>query len=156
MDPAAVEDFGVDLEHLLWIRFQRWPLPERITPALKALDILARSQSFGVIVLDLDPTSDLGGKRDPTCNIPFNVWFRLKQIIQGKKTTILILSRRPTSGSASSVVLELNRCGVRWYSPAGSQEPSARTRLLRGISSEVCLLRGKGHGRVKVHSDFWL
>lgn len=156
LDPSRAQNIGIDLNHFLWVRCFDWSLDERIGKALKAMDILVRSEGFGVLVLDLDdPTRALEKNLvDPVRKIPLNIWYRLKRIIQRKKSALVLLGHSPCSGSASSLVLGLNRSKALW-NPGGEMHGGPRQLgLFRGIGSDAQLLRGKRHGHVEVYSDF--
>jgi len=150
LDPHSAREAGICFDRLLWLRCNGSSADRRIAQAIKALDILARSDSFGVVVLDVEPTLLVSADRiNSVQKLPFHIWFRLKQIIRGKKTVLLLTGRRPCSGSAAAVVIGANRKGVRWSSQSG--DSPAHTDILRGIFTHITLLRGKKHGHVQVY-----
>ena len=151
-DPCCARTAGIRLQQLLWIRFQRGSVSNRIKKSLKAADILARSQDFGVIVLDLETASD----RTPEAviqKVPFHCWFRIKKVLHQKKVAFLLLSNSSSAGSAANTVLALDRSSVRWRSTRPESKPnfSNHYQLLRGLTTRVSLLRGRHHGQVKIH-----
>jgi len=152
-DPLYAQAAGMNCNNLLWIRCRDLPGKVRLDKALKAMDILARSEGFDVLALDLAPVFSPDAE-DPAGRIPFNVWFRLKRLIEGKKTSILLLSRHACSGSASALVLGIDRHRVRWFFPStvDQQNSLRRIGLFRGIYSDIRLLRGKRHGHVQIYS----
>ncbi len=157
LDPASARRNGVLLERLLWVRCNAPPDDQRHARALKAADILARSEGFGLLVLDWDAVSRPVDRRAE--RVPCSQWFRLRQLVRGKPVALLVLTRRASTGSAATLVLGLERSRVRWrlaplQGPLGPSASPPHTRLLRGISSQARLLRGKKHGHVTVHCDF--
>ncbi len=151
-DPCYAQTSGIRLQQLLWIRFQRGSFSNRIKKSLKAADILARSQDFGVIVLDLETASE----RTPKAviqKVPFHCWFRIKKVLHHKKVAFLLVSNSSSAGSAANTVLGLDRSSVRWRSTRPASQPnfSNHYQLLRGLTTRVSLLRGRYHGQVKIH-----
>lgn len=138
LDPSCAANAGVDLQRLLWIR---WAHSSGETP-LKAADLLARAGGFGVIVLDL--ANVRGEPKKSFGKIPFNAWFRVRRMIEGTRTALLVLEDKPTAGSAAATVISLRRTSSHWSTPSGC--------LFRGIYFEVQLVRGKSHGHVSLYS----
>ena len=134
LDPAFARKAGIDLQRLLWVR----------GGALKAVDILAQAGGFGIIVLDAGETLH---------KIPFRCWFRLKRAVQGTPTILLILGDEATAGSAASVVISLRRRKAQWGFTS-REIPLRHACLLRGICTEVELLRGKNPNHATFYSHF--
>ncbi len=156
-DPHFACSAGIQLHRLLWIRCQGHSLWNKVQNSLKTADILARSQDFRVIVLDLDTASN--ESRETTVQkIPFHCWFRLKKVLQGKKVAFFLLSHNPCAGSAATTVLGLDRSSVRWRSTRHKSRPllSNQFQLLRGLTTRVSLLRGRHHGHVEIHCHLQL
>ncbi len=151
-DPRFARTAGIRLQQLLWIRCRGDSLSNKIKKSLKAADILARSQDFGVIVLDLETASDRT-RGSAIQKIPFHCWFRIKKVLYQKKVAFLLLSNSPSAGSAANAVLGLDRSSVRWRSTRSESQPnlSNHCQLLRGLTTRVSLLRGRHHGQVKIH-----
>ncbi len=177
LDPAFARQAGIDLHRMLWVRPRHLPLRQQVFKALKAADILVRSEAFGLVVLDLQPGIPSSTGSGPLRRVPFNVWQRLKRLLRGKDTSLLLLGDRPFSGSAASLVLNLEEPIIHWHWPEGRPKLEARpskrssrgdsrppspaphpdamlshTGLLWGISSRVRLSRGKRRGQLTVHS----
>ena len=140
LDPAFARKAGIDLQRLLWVR----------GGALKAVDILAQAGGFGVVVLD-PGTQDREAHPEALHKIPFRCWFRLKQAVQGTPTILLILGDAATAGSAASVVISLRRRKAQW-SFTSREVPLRHASLLRGICTEVELLRGKNPNHATFYS----
>ncbi len=170
-DPVLATQSGLILSRFLWIRSRAEATEKRLEQALKAVDILTRSETFYLVALDLEnpsngarsmsqeatiPTwirSSQSGNSRSTQRIPFNTWFRIKKTLQGKAISVLVLNAKPTAGSAAAVVLGLERRFVKWNSSGNrvNSDHPAQVRLLQGLCSEVRLLRGKRHGRITLH-----
>lgn len=134
LDPAFARKAGIDLQRLLWVR----------GGALKAVDILAQAGGFGIVVLDAGETLH---------KIPFRCGFRLKRAVQGTPTILLILGDETTAGSAASVVISLRRRKAQWGFTS-REVPLRHACLLRGICTEIELLRGKNPNHATFYSHF--
>ena len=147
LDPKYAQAVGIDLDNLLWIRCAKSRINQLdpLTKALKATDILCQAGGFGVITIDV--ATNLTASK-----IPLNAWFRLQRAIQGTSTVFVVISCQKTTGSASSLVLSLERNQSFWTS--GKRSQFMRKPHFQGIESEACLLRGKSHGSVTVHCRF--
>jgi len=143
LDPAFARKAGIDLQRLLWVR----------GGSLKAVDILAQAGGFGVVVLD---PGTQGKEAHPKAlhKIPFRCWFRLKRAVQGTPTILLILGDEATAGSAASVVISLRRRKTQWSFTSREVPPLRHACLLRGICTEVELLRGKNPNHATFYSHF--
>jgi hypothetical protein len=150
-DPSSAVQGGMILSRLLWVRSRGESAEERLGQALKALDILIRCETFFLIALDLEKLS--AGSFGSSQRIPSNAWFRIKKTLQGKTISVLLVNSQTAAGSAASVVLELERRSVKWKVAGNRSHPDlpGHARLLRGLCSEVRLLRGKRHGRITLH-----
>jgi recombination protein RecA len=118
LHPASAAAAGVDLERLLWVRCGGNP-----EHALKAIDLLAHSGGFGLLVLDLAGISPEVARR-----IPLASWYRLSRTIESTPTALLVLEAQPTAKSCSAVILELSREHTAW---SGKLLRGARLRLDR-------------------------
>jgi hypothetical protein len=149
-DPLSAAQSGINLSRLLWIRCNGSQ-----EKAAAAADVMARAGGFGILVWDAAPPDEqprLTGSEKP----PSYAWFRLKQAIEGSQSVLLVLSLKPSAGSAASVVLTMNRTKVVW-NPAQSvenRESLRRPGLFKGLLFEAEIQRGKSRGRVRVHSRF--
>ncbi len=151
LDPAHARKAGFDLKRTLWLRHRSLPPLQQAFKALKAADILVRSEGFGVVVLDLQPGFPSGP--NPLRRVPPNVWQRLKRLLRGKPALLLLLSSKARAGSAASLVLNLEGPVVHWREPKGtSASQTSHACLLWGVSSSVRPSRGKRHGRLALHS----
>lgn len=157
--PDGLQKAGVNLRYLLWARCRHRPAAEPVQSALKAADIVARAGIFGVVVLDLAPLHPEEA-REVSAGIPFSAWQRLKGAARETGAMLLIASRKPLSGSASSLGLNLRFQKSHWHRqlPTG-EDPFHGYRhacLLRGIWSEARLQRGKRQGHVAFYSRLQL
>ncbi len=151
LDPSFAEKAGIDLRHLLWIRCPN--STQWLQKAFKAADILARAGGYSVLALDLEPPYRSSRTAQ---QISFSSWYRLKRIIEGTPTLLLVLDEETSTGSASSIVISLQRRQIQWKSTTRDSDRSAPCKwahLFQGIWSEVHLVRGK-QGHAKVYSHF--
>jgi hypothetical protein len=147
LDPKYAQVVGMNLENLLWIRCANSQVNslDPVRKALKAADILCQAGGFGVITIDVATNrADL--------KIPLNTWFRLQRVIRGTSTVVMVISSQKITGSASSLVLSVERNQSFWTS--GKRSQTIRKPYFQGIESEACVLRGRNHGRVTVHCRF--
>jgi hypothetical protein len=147
LDPKYAQTVGIDLDNLLWIRCAKSssnPL-DPLNKALKAADILCQAGGFGVITLDV--ATHLANLR-----IPLKSWFRLQRVIRGTSTVFTVVSSQKITGSASSLVLFLERNRSFWTSDRKSQ--FVQKPYFQGLESEACLVKGRSHGSVTVHCRF--
>jgi len=142
LDPVFARKAGIDLQRLLWVR----------GGTLKAVDILVQAGGFGIVVLDLE-TLSRETHSETLQKIPFRCWFRLKRAVQGTPTILLILGNETTAGSAASVVISLRRRKAQWCFTT-REAPLHHTCLLRGICTEVELLRGENSNHATFYSHF--
>jgi len=147
LDPQYAQVVGIDLGNLLWIRCANRQINslDPVRKALKAADILCQAGGFGVITIDV--ATNLADSK-----IPLNTWFRLQRVIRGTSTVFLVISSQKITGSASSLVLSVERNQSFWTS--GKRSQTMRKPYFQGIESEACLLRGGKHGSVTVHCRF--
>jgi RecA/RadA recombinase len=168
-DPESAGQAGILFEYLLWIRCKKPSAGEShdslYSKALKAADILIRSNDFPVVILDMiAPPPDgnpSGGKSHSSAGaltrFPSQTWFRLQRAVKGTSTAFLILTRRPLSGSAASVALSFKCTRSRWIADAfplgitGRFPSLAVGNQFQGIESEAHLLRGSRHGSITVY-----
>jgi hypothetical protein len=149
-DPQSAAQSGISLPRLLWVRCKGSQ-----EKAAAAADLVARAGGFGILVWDAAPP-DEQPRQAGTEKPPSHAWFRLKQAIEGSQSVLLVLSLKPSAGSAASVVLTMNRTRTAW-SPEQStenRESLRRPGFFKGLVFEAEIQRGKRHGRVRVHSRF--
>ncbi len=126
LDPASACRAGVDPGRMFWLRHRQPEASRRIRSALEAADIVVRCDGFGVVVLDLQPASPTvsSGALGRTS---FSVWHRLKRLLRGKSTLLLLLAEAACSGKCrqdtnSSVKRpRLSTAALAWaitYSPS--------------------------------------
>lgn len=176
LDPEYAFQAGIALEHLLWVRCQNFSHVEdranSYEKALKASDILARSGDFSVVVLDMIQTPKIHAGDNPCTaalgdshngiesggkNFPMHAWFRLQRALKGTSTAFVVLSSRPLSGRAASVLLSFQCTCSHWvtaHSPLGitGRFPSlALGNQLQGIETKAQIIRGMTHGSITVY-----
>lgn len=139
-DPAPAAARGVVLDRLLWVRGR---VPDRrrivyepggsassprrgdrpLTQAIRAFDLILRAGGFALVVLDLSgvPARVIKG-------LPFTTWLRLGRIVEGSRTSALVLVDSPAARSAGGVSLELTGAPARW------RGQSAASRVFDGPS----------------------
>jgi hypothetical protein len=147
LDPKYAQAVGIHLENLLWIRCAKSSTTQLdpLNKALKAADILCQAGGFGVITLDV--ATHLANSK-----VPLKTWFRLQRVIRGTSTIFTVISSQKTTGSASSLVLFLERNRSLWTSDKRSQ--FVEKPYFQGVESEACLMKGRNHGSVTVHCRF--
>lgn len=147
LDPKYAQKVGIDLRNFLWIRCASNTNNhlDPLSKALRASDILCQAGGFGVITIDI-------ANHLKDSKIPLNPWFRLQRAIRGTPTVFMVITSRKTTGSASSLVLSLERNKSFWI--PGKRSQFVRKPYFQGIESETYLLRGKSHGSVTVHCRF--
>jgi len=147
LDPKYAEKVGIDLRNFLWIRCagNTNHHMDALSKALRASDILCQAGGFGVIAIDI--ASHLRDSK-----IPLNTWFRLQRAIKGTPTVFMVIASQKTTGSASALILSLERNRSFWTPEKRSQ--FVQKPYFQGIESETYLLRGKSHGSVTVHCRF--
>ncbi|HUF23041.1 MAG TPA: hypothetical protein VMN81_02855 [Vicinamibacterales bacterium] len=124
-DPAPAAARGVVLERLLWVRGRvsdRRRLAHvrgdrSLTQAIRAFDLVLRAGGFALVVLDLSgvPPRVIKG-------LPFTTWLRLGRVVEGSRTSALVLVDSPAARSAGGVSLELTAAPARWR----GQSPASR------------------------------
>ena len=149
-DPRSAAQSGISLPRLLWIRCNG-----SHEKAAAAADLIARAGGFGILVWDAAPPDEQSrqtGSEKP----PSHAWFRLKQAIEGSQSVLLVLSLKPSAGSAASVVLTMNRTKTVWKPDQSveNRESLRRPGLFKGLVFEAEIQRGKSRGSVRVHSRF--
>jgi hypothetical protein len=109
VDPAI-------LSRLLWVRCQK------VTEALKAMDLLLRDRNFSILVLDLKLNSgrELG-------KISASVWHRYDRLLEQNQATVLVLTPWALVGAATVRVQVEARLGVEALA-------EARRTVLAGLS----------------------
>lgn len=149
-DPISAAQSGISLPRLLWIRCNG-----SHEKAAAAADIIARAGGFGILVWDAAPP-DEQPRQAGSEKAPSHAWFRLKQAIEGSQSVLLILSLKPSTGSAASVVLTMNRTRTLWNPEQRpeNRESLRRPGVFKGLVFEAEIQRGKSRGRVRVHSRF--
>lgn len=146
LDPKSAGKTGIDLHRLLWIRCAK-DIANGLDPlqkALKASDILCQAGGLGVIALDIVSFKN--------ARVPLNIWFRLQRLVRGTPTVLLVISGKKITGSASSLVLSLERNRSCWTS--GRRSRVIQKPCFQGIESEAHLLKGRGHGSITLHCRF--
>ncbi|RPJ84944.1 MAG: hypothetical protein EHM18_11230 [Acidobacteria bacterium] len=149
-DPLSAAQSGISLPRLLWIRCHGSQ-----EKAAAAADVIARAGGFGILVWDAAPPDEqprqTGSEKPPS-----HAWFRLKQAIEGSQSVLLVLSLKPSAGSAASVVLTMNRTHAVWNpeQKGENRESLRRPGVFKGLVFEAEIQRGKSRGRVRVHSRF--
>lgn len=175
LDPEGAVRLGIDLERLLWVRcasaaVRSEGVDAAVNKALQAADILTQAGGFGLIALDLQAPPPQRGVR-----VPLHVWFRLQRAVKGSLTTMLVVARSRTVGSAASLVLALERQDSCWTHRSsrsadvrfrvdasemeGEADPIANPERIagnrfQGLQSQARLLRGEVHGSIPVYCRF--
>jgi len=123
-DPARAQSAGVSLPQLLWVRCRN------LDQAFRSVDALLHGGGFGMVAVDLSDTPARLVRQ-----IPLNVWFRLRRIVENTSTILLVLSRESNAKTCASLVLRLEKEKTAW----SLRERSLPTRVLH---TPACLLDG--------------
>jgi hypothetical protein len=123
LDPQAAQAAGVALERLLWLR------PRRLKDALLAAETLLGA-GFSLVVLDL------GGR--PARGLPDGAWLRLARAARAAGSVLLLVSPRPTAGTAAQAVVRAGRARAVWRRGGPP--------LLSGLSVRLSVERGRAAG----------
>jgi len=133
-DPQSASAAGVRLKRLLWTRCRN------INQALRATDLLLQGRGFGLVALDLS-----GIAPRLVRNVPLNVWFRFRRVIEGTPTILILLEQSSNAKTCASLVLQLRAQATHWMTtlpePAGHLHPSAR--FLGGSKMRAETLRSR-------------
>lgn len=138
-EPRSAEAAGIRLSRLLWVR----PRDER--DALRCSEILIRTESLGLVILDLaDGLSPVATARFGTA------WTRLARHAAASKVTFVLLSRERLSGSSAALCVALHGGHPLWPPHA------LRLALFGGIAGRAQVMRSRGEARpqgsIELHS----
>ncbi|MBJ21971.1 MAG: hypothetical protein GY910_19585 [bacterium] len=114
-----------DLDHLLWVRARSEE------EALRSCDRLLQTEGFKLIVFDLFQPENPQKTR-----IKDVTWLRLARLAVGTRTTLVVLSNEPMTGSRAELVLEMKARETRFIGP-----PS----LLETIETQAVLRRRRNY-----------
>jgi len=169
-DPASAAAAGLDLSRMLWVR------PPELALAPSAAELVLAAGGFPLVVIDLLLPADrarrrggqpIGARRARGTADPLRaasprprrtdapprpqVWIRLARAAAAARATLVVLNAESasTTGSFSSVRLELMRARARWsrsmVEPAGyAVAPNASPLLLDGLAARVVVARNRG------------
>ena len=118
LDQRSAEQAGVELERLLWVRCNAEGSPCKrqgvwshapSDEAWQAANLVAEAGGFGVVAIDLGGLSarQLGRWQR-------RAWMRLKHVVEGSPTTLIVLAGKHVAGSAADMVLQLHRERTEW------------------------------------------
>lgn len=134
LDVDALEP--VELARLFWVRCRT------VSEALAAADLLLRDRNFPLLILDLKLNPAAEWRR-----VSGGVWSRFDRLREQHRTTLLVVTARPTvSGAARRVQVKPERSGRPGSLGAGHTEQAPREVLEQ---LEFTLLRemsGRGGG----------
>jgi hypothetical protein len=122
LDPTSAAAGGVELERLLWLR------GAALKECLAALGTLLGSGLFELVILDLVPVA-----RGELLRVPHTTWIRLRRLIEGTPTALLILTAVPIAESQRGAVLRLRQGVPDWSGGQGGG------RFLRALRSEAAV-----------------
>lgn len=125
LDPQAAQAAGVDLSRLLWLR------PRRLKEALLGAEMVLGA-GFALVVLDLGGRTSRG--------VPDGAWLRLARAARARDAALLLLSPRPTAGTAAAAVVRSDKSRPVWRSEGGAPP------LLSGIEARLTVERGRAAG----------
>lgn len=113
LDVESAAAAGVDLDRLLWIRGHVAVNPgfcldtnqRALEQAVRALALVLQAGTFGLVALDVGEAPASAIRR-----LPFTTWLRLQRLIEGSRTTLILVSRELVARSSAGVTLKL---GIR-------------------------------------------
>jgi hypothetical protein len=123
LDPQAAQAAGVDLSRLLWLR------PRRLKEALLGAEMVLGA-GFALVVLDLGGRAARG--------VPDGAWLRLARAARARDAALLLLSPRPTAGTAAAAVVRCDASRPVWDGAGRGGVP-----LLSGLSVRLTVERGR-------------
>jgi hypothetical protein len=147
-EPRAAVRAGVPLEQLLWVRAPAQALtsaslprrsPDRVL--LGAAETIVSAGGFGLLALDF-------GERVPT--LPSATWIRLRQLVTGPGTVVLVITAHPVSSLFGATSLCLERARPCFFPAADRDDgthaavPLRPPPLLTSIETVVSLKRTAG------------
>lgn len=118
---AARSGTAKNLERLLWVRARS------AQEAVRSCERLLQTEGFELVVFDalVLPKQDLSPLHDVT-------WLRLARLAASTRTTLVVISNAPLTGSRSEFVLEMQAPRARFIGPPN---------LLQSIETTALLLR---------------
>jgi recombination protein RecA len=117
-DPRSVEEAGVLLPHVLWVR-----CGGSAENALKATDLIIQAGGFGIVALDLAGVPARDAHR-----ISLASWFRLRNAVEKTSTALVVIEVELNARSCSTLQVENRASGYRMQG-----------KLLRGVNVEAAL-----------------
>lgn len=122
-----------ELARLLWVRCRT------VTEALAATDLLLRDRNFPLVVLDLKLNAAAQWQR-----VSGSVWHRFNRLREQHRTTLLVITPRPTVGGVSRRVRVSAGIGTHLGVGLTRQSPAA---VLESLDFEILReLGGEGGG----------
>lgn len=128
-DPTSAEDFGVQLDRVLWAR------PRSAANALRCAECLLQTEGFPLVLLDLTASTQTRG------HVP---WIRLARLAASTRTALIVLSNERVTGSQAEVALAMQPVQARFRGT-----PS----LLESLETSAVLVRHRaipGEGEVTI------
>lgn len=110
LDVESAAAAGVDLDRLLWIRGHVAVNPgfcldtnqRALEQAVRALALVLQAGNFGLVALDVGEAPASAIRR-----LPFTTWLRLQRLIEGSRTTCVLVGREPMARSGRGLTLKL-------------------------------------------------
>lgn len=114
LDPNSLDQAGINLACLLWVRCRE------IQQALRSTDLLLQGGGFGMLALDL-----AGFQSHMVRRIPLSTWFRFRRAVENTRTVFAVLEHEPSAQSCSSLTLQMEPEIIRWIRTGvgGAPEP---------------------------------
>ena len=129
-----------DLGRLLWVRCRT------VTEALAATDLLLRDRNFPLVVLDLKLNSATEWRR-----VSGSVWHRFHRLREHHRTTLLVLTARPTVGGVARRLRVSTGGSRRLGAEATGHSPAE---VLDSLDFEILReMGGRGEGNVAAALD---
>ncbi len=140
LDVASAEAAGVDLDRLLWVRGHAVCNPglcrdlnqRALEQAVKALTLVLQAGNFGLVAFDVADAPP-----DAVRRLPFTTWLRLQRMIEGSRTTCVLVGAEPMARSSAGLTIRLIP------NPTSLIPGRFRGRLFEGLDVEARVVRAR-------------
>lgn len=138
LDLKTATHLGVDFSRVLWVRPRGDTAAQRLTDAMKALDLLLSSAGFALVILySASPRLRALPARPLWSPPPASQWARIVQRAEHSNTAVLIASSQAQSGSAAAATLRCTAGAAHWAPAPGSRS------LLHKQATDIEVLRSR-------------
>jgi hypothetical protein len=154
LDVESVAAAGVDLTRLLWVRGHVVSHPglchdtnqRAMEQAIRALALILQAGNFGLVALDCGDAP-----ADAVRRLPFTTWLRLQRMVEGRRTTCVLVADSPMARSSAGLTVRLQR---RMGPPAGERAGRFNGRMFEGLDVDVRVVRARAHTHEEARGGF--